>query len=135
MDYEICYNNHDKIVKVHNNLNSKKGKKEFNDRVALLKKKDSKKALLNIIEMKWSEYNKLLKIIMTVCERIVAYKLGHKVFQTYTNKLLKKLNKINTPKEMHKFIYEILNDKNFYHKLIKFYEILSNKSKCMMLLR
>ncbi len=135
MDYEICYKNHDKIVRIYNYLNSNIGKKNFFNKIKSLKEPQNKIALLIVFKQNWSQYHKLIKIIKDICLRIIKYQLSNIMIQKFTIKLYKSLDKIKSPIDLHKFIYQLLNDKNLYHKVIQFYGLLSDRTKCIILLR
>lgn len=135
MDYKICYKNHDKIVKIYKYLKSKNGKKNFYNKIELLKEQNSKKVMLLILKNNWTEYHKLLKIFEKICERIIKYKLSNKITETYVTNLHKILGKINSPKQLYNFIYKLLDEKNLYNRILKLYELLSDKYKCVIMLK
>lgn len=135
IDYEICYKNHNKIVKIYNYLNSNIGKKNFQNKIKYLKEPQNKLILLVIFKQNWNQYYKLIKIIKDICLRITKYQLSNPMIQKFVIKLYKSLDKINDPINLHKFIYQLLNDKTLYNKLIDFYGLLSDKTKCIILLR
>lgn len=130
---KICYDNHDKIVKLYKYISSKKGKKEFEDKLKMLN--ENKDTTLMVIKLYWKESQKLIDIIKELSLNIINNRLVNNDIIKYLKNLFKILNKINTPEKLHFFTYQIINEKNFYNKLIQLYSILNNKTKCIKLLK
>ena len=135
MEKQICYKNHNKIKNIYKYLISEEGKINFKNRVEMLKKDDSKKVMLIILKKNWLQYKKLIEIIKKICLNIINNKLSNVLLQTYANNLYIVLNKIKNYKKLNNFIYKLLNERILYNRIIKFYEILSNKSKCILLFK
>ena len=135
MEKEICYKNHDKIVKIYKKLEGKKGKQEFEKYVKFLNKPETKKAVRYIIYLEWISYYMLLNTIKKHCLRISKKGLLNKDMKAYIKKICHDLNRIKSPDDMYKFVYKVLKNRNLYEYTLQFYKILSDKSKCVKLLR
>jgi hypothetical protein len=135
MEKEICYKNHHKMKEIHKFLISEDGKKYFKNKVKMLKEPESKKIMLTIFEKNWKQYEKLIDIIQKLCLNVNKHKLSNKSVQKYVDDLYKVLNKIHNYKQLHKFIYKLLEERVLYNRVVKFYEILSDKSKCVLLFK
>jgi len=135
MEKEFCYKNHHKMREIHKFLISDNGKKYFKNRVKMLKEGESKKIMLTIFEKNWKQYEKLIDIIQKLCLNVNKHKLSNKSVQKYVDELYKVLNKIHNYKQLHKFIYKLLEERVLYNRVVKFYEILSDKSKCVLLFK
>lgn len=135
MEKEFCYKNHHKMREIHKFLISEDGKKSFKNKVKMLKEPESKKIMLTIFEKNWKQYEKLIDIIQKLCLNVNKHKLSNKSVQKYVDELYKVLNKIHNFKQLHKFIYKLLEERVLYNRVVKFYEILSDKSKCVLLFK
>jgi len=135
MEKEFCYKNHHKMREIHKFLISDNGKKYFKNRVKMLKEGESKKIMLTIFEKNWKQYEKLIDIIQKLCLNVNKHKLSNKSVQKYVDELYKVLNKIHNYKQLHKFIYKLLEERVLYNRVVKFYEILSNRSECVLLFK
>ena len=133
MDRTICHDNHDKIVALYNHLKSKDGKKEFDEKIQFLK--DNKMTVKMVLPMYWDEVVILLHILKTLAMRIVNEKLSNKNIQDYSANLYQVLNKIDSPNKLYDFIYKLIDEKSLYNRLVKFYEILTDKTQCMKLFK
>jgi hypothetical protein len=135
MDKDFCHTNHHKIVKIYKHLITKDGKLHFNNRVQMLKESESKKIMLMIFELKWKQYQKLIDIIKKLCLNAIKYKISNESVQNYVKNLYQILDKIDNFKQLHTFIYRLLDDKELYDNVVKFYEIIGDRSKCVILFR
>ena len=120
---------------IHKFLISEDGKKYFKNKVKMLKEAESKKIMLTIFEKNWKQYEKLIDIIKKLCLNVNKHKLSNKSVQKYVDELYKVLNKIHNFKQLHTFIYKLLEERVLYNRVVKFYEILSNRSKCVLLFK
>lgn len=123
------------MKEIHKFLISEDGKKYFKNKVKMLKEAESKKIMLTIFEKNWKQYEKLIDIIQKLCLNVNKHKLSNKSVQKYVDELYKVLNKIHNYKQLHKFIYKLLEERVLYNRVVKFYEILSNRSKCVLLFK
>ncbi len=135
MEKEFCYKNHHKMREIHKFLISVDGKKSFKNRVKMLKNPESKKIMLTIFEKNWKQYEKLIDIIQKLCLNIINHKLSNKSVQKYVDDLYEVLNRIHNFRQLHTFFYKLLEERTLYNKVVKFYEILSNRSKCVLLFK
>lgn len=134
MNHNICYKNHDKIVKIHKFLKSKKGKNIFHQKIKLLNHNDSKTVLYQIIKKNWKDYFNIIKQIKKICKNIIKLPNIQAGIKFYAINLHHTLSKINTPKKLHNFIYKLINHKSFYDSIVSLYKILSDKKKCNQIL-
>lgn len=130
---EFCYKKHDEIVKIYKYLSSKNGMKDFKEKIKLLN--DNKPTFLIVIKLYWKEANKLIEIIKHLSLNIINNRLANEKVIKYLKDLYKTLNKIDTPEKLHFFTYQIINEKNFYDKILQLYSILNDTNKCMKLLK
>lgn len=131
MDKDICYKNHNKIVKIYRFLKSKNGRKIFNQKIKLLN--DNKSCLLLIFKDNWNVYSKLVKVIHNICINIIEHKMVGMLTRFYIKNMCATIDKINNPIDLHKFVYLMINHPNFYETLLWFYGTLSDKTKCVEL--
>ena len=101
----------------------------------MLKEYKSKKIMLTILEQRWKQYEKLIDIIKKMCLNAIKYKISNESVQDYVGHLYQILDKIENFKQLHIFIYNLLDDNDLYNNVVKFYEIIGDKSKCVLLFR
>lgn len=141
MSKQICIKNHKKILKIYNDLNKKDSKKKFNDKINLLKNPLIKEIISYIFNINWTNYKKIIDIIYLLLKNIKSSN-KFKNINKYDNNIYifllyiyKNLNKIKKSQELVEFFYKILNINNLFVVIKKILKILSNKSKCVKLLK
>jgi len=133
MNENICYKNHDKIVKIYKFLQSSNGKKVFKEKIKMLN--ENRNDVLIILKHNWQIYSHLIKTIKDICKKIIKNRLVGMITMMYVKNICAKLDRIHNANDLHKFIYEVINHTKFYNIVVWFYGILSDKSKCIKLFR
>lgn len=129
----ICIKNHDDMVETYNKLNTM-GKNNFYKYTQILKNPLAKSVVKNFIEANWIDLEPLLKLINSLCQKMLKKKVEKDVDKSVKYFCKFNLNKIKTKKDLEKSFYKIIEKKDLYKNLLILFKMLSNVNTCLQYL-